>query len=59
MIAKEKRKIRSGDDVDHLFPKPKGEDALIKRSATVEDTVEFIPEVVGKHWTTRGSSQGN
>ncbi|MFZ5554578.1 MAG: hypothetical protein ACOZCO_15770 [Bacteroidota bacterium] len=46
MIAKEKRKIRSGDDVDHLFPKPKGEDVLIKKGATVEDTVEFIPEVV-------------
>ncbi len=46
MIAKEKRKIQSGDEVDYLFAKPKGDDSLIKRGATVEDTVDFIPEVV-------------
>ncbi|MFZ5552487.1 MAG: hypothetical protein ACOZCO_05170 [Bacteroidota bacterium] len=46
MIAKEKRKIHSGAEVDHLFPKPKGEDKLIKSGATVEDTVDFIPKVV-------------
>jgi hypothetical protein len=48
MEATQKRRIRSGDDVDHLFPKPIGEDELIKKGATVEDTVEFIPEVVEK-----------
>jgi hypothetical protein len=48
MEATQKRRIRSGDDVDHLFPKPIGKDELIKKGATVEDTVEFIPEVVEK-----------
>lgn len=46
MIAKEKRKIHSGAEVDHLFPKPHGADKLIKSGATVEDTVDFIPKVV-------------
>jgi len=48
MEATQKRRIRSGQDVDHLFPKSLDEDSLIKKGATVEDTVDFIPDVVEK-----------
>jgi len=46
MEATKKRKIRSGEEFDHLFPKPLFLDPTIKKGATVDDTVRFIPQVV-------------
>ena len=46
MEATKKRKIRSGEEFGHLFPKPLFLDPTIKKGATVDDTVRFIPQVV-------------
>ena len=46
MEATKKRKIKSGEEYDHLFPKPLFLDPTIKKGATVHDTVRFIPKVV-------------
>lgn len=46
MEATKKRKIRSGEEFEHLFPKPLFLDPTIKKGATVNDTVRFIPQVV-------------
>ena len=46
MEATKKRKIKSGEEYDHLFPKPLFLDPTIKKGATVTDTVRFIPQVV-------------
>jgi len=46
MEANKKRKIKSGEEFDHLFPKPLFLDPTIKKGATVNDTVRFIPQVV-------------
>ena len=46
MEASKKRKIKSGEEFEHLFPKPKFLDPTIKKGATVNDTVRFIPQVV-------------
>jgi len=54
MEANGKRKLKSGREYDHLFPKPTGKDHTIKRSADVEDTLKFmrksIPETL---WQTK------
>jgi hypothetical protein len=46
MEATKKRKIKSGEEFEHLFPKPLFLDPTIKKGATVYDTVRFIPQVV-------------
>lgn len=46
MEATRKRKIKSGEEFEHLFPKPLFLDPTIKKGATVNDTVRFIPQVV-------------
>ncbi|MBA3673357.1 MAG: hypothetical protein H0W75_00100 [Chitinophagaceae bacterium] len=46
MEASKKRKIKSGEEYNHLFPKPLFLDPTIKKGATVNDTVRFIPQVV-------------
>jgi hypothetical protein len=46
MEATKKRKIKSGEEYDQLFPKPIFFDPTIKKGATVHDTVRFIPKVV-------------
>ena len=46
MEATKKRKIKSGEQYNHLFPKPLFLDPTIKKGATVNDTVRFIPQVV-------------
>lgn len=46
MESKTIKKIRSGKEYDHLFPKATLADDTIKRGATVSDTVQFIPQVV-------------
>ncbi len=46
MISIAKRNIKSGEQYEHLFPKPEGGDITVKKYATVTDTIEFIPKVV-------------
>lgn len=46
METNHKRKIKSGAEFNHLFPKPQGEEVEIKRDADVSATVAFIPQVV-------------
>ncbi len=46
MEASKKRNIASGEAFDALFIKPLFLDPVIKRGATVNDTVRFIPKVV-------------
>ena len=46
MEASKKRNIAGGEAFDALFPKPLFLDPTIKKGATVNDTVRFIPKVV-------------
>ena len=46
MEASKKRNIASGEAFDALFTKPLFLDPTIKKGATVNDTVRFIPKVV-------------
>ncbi len=46
MEARKKRHIKGGYEFDHLFPKPAHNDKIIRRDATLEDTMAFIPKVV-------------
>jgi hypothetical protein len=48
MEAKTQRILKSGWEFDHLFPKAKFSETTVKKSATVEDTIRFIPEVIRK-----------
>ena len=40
------RRVRSGKEYDALFPLPNGKDDTIKKSADVNDTVNFIRKIV-------------
>ena len=40
------RRVRSGKEYDALFPLPNGKDDTIKKSADVNDTVNFIQKIV-------------
>jgi hypothetical protein len=42
------RRIRSGEEYDHLFPPPSAKDTTVKKSADVEDTVSLIRRTVPK-----------
>lgn len=46
MQATRQRKIKSGDEFEALFPRPLFLDPTIKKGATVNDTIRFIPKVV-------------
>ena len=46
MEAAKQRKIKSGEEFESLFPRPLFLDPTIKKGATVNDTVRFIPKVV-------------
>ena len=46
MQANRKRNIANGVAFDALFAKPLFLDPTIKKGATVNDTVKFIPKVV-------------
>ena len=46
MESDTRRRIRSGKEFDHLFPKPTGKDYRIKGSADVEDTLKLIRKTV-------------
>lgn len=48
------RRLRSGKEYDHLFPRPGGKDHEIKRQASVGDTVHFIKEKAPENvWQTK------
>lgn len=47
MEAKTQHILKSGWEYDHLFPKALFTEKTIKKNALVEDTVEFIPKVIG------------
>jgi hypothetical protein len=40
------RRVRSGKEYDHLFPRPEGRDITQKKNADVSDTVKFIQDIV-------------
>ncbi len=42
MVADRKRRLRDGREFDHLFPSPSDKDTTIKKSASVEDTMQLI-----------------
>jgi len=46
MEAAAGRRVRSGKEYDALFPLPNGKDDTIKKSADVNDTVNFIKKIV-------------
>jgi len=46
MEARVKRKIKSGEQYNHLFPMANLTDETVKKGASVSDTVKFIPKVV-------------
>jgi hypothetical protein len=53
MEADRKRKIKNGKEFDHLFPAPSETDSTIKKSASVEDTMELIRKSLPKvQWQT-------
>ncbi|MBI4929899.1 MAG: hypothetical protein HY841_03990 [Bacteroidetes bacterium] len=53
MQAKKERYICEGKEYDKLFPKPNLTEKTVKRGATVDDTVKFIPKVVQEtKWQT-------
>ena len=55
MQALKLRNIRPGYEYDYLFPPAKGNDKTVRRFATVNDTVSFIPKVVRDTlWHTEG-----
>lgn len=46
MEATKKRNIKKGEQYDHYFARATGKDITIKKSASLDDTVTFIPKVV-------------
>lgn len=55
MEARKPRHIRAGNEYDRLFPAANAGNQTIRRFATVNDTVAFIPKVVRD---TRGQTTG-
>lgn len=54
MEANKIRNIKQGKEFDYLFPKAKLTDSRIKRGASVNDTVNFIPKAVElTKWQTK------
>ncbi len=48
------RRLRSGREYDHLFPRPDGKDHEIKRDASVGNTVHFIRDKAPENiWQTK------
>lgn len=41
-----KRHIKSGDQFNHLFPVPQGENVIIKKVAHLDDTIHLMKEIV-------------
>lgn len=40
-----KRNIKNGDEFNHLFPTPKGENQVIKKTAELDDTIKLMKQV--------------
>lgn len=58
MEAKKHRNIQSGEEFNTLFPKALLKERIIKKGASVKDTVRFIPVVVKETlYQTKGISQ--
>ncbi|MFA6923616.1 MAG: hypothetical protein WC223_05110 [Bacteroidales bacterium] len=52
------RNIENGNDYNYLFPEAALTQKTVKRGASVEDTVQFIPSVVSKtKWQTKQLSE--
>jgi hypothetical protein len=49
MEATHKRSIKNGFAYDRLFPRAQGDVYTVRKNASLEDTVAFIPKVVHKH----------
>jgi len=49
MEATHKRNIKNGYAYDRYFPPAKGDVLTVRKNATLEDTVTFIPKVVRQH----------
>jgi len=49
MEATHKRSLKNGFAYDKLFPPAKGDVYTVRKNASLEDTVAFIPKVVYKH----------
>ena len=45
-MESDKRHIKNGFDYEHYFTKPKGNNDLIKRYSTLQDTIQFLPEAI-------------
>jgi hypothetical protein len=53
MVAERKRRLKDGRELDHLFPPPSETDTVIKRSASVEDTMRLIRKALPQtQWQT-------
>jgi hypothetical protein len=53
-MQRESVKVRDGRAYDHYFPKAKLETEVVKKGATVEDTMKLIPAVIRETaWQTR------
>ncbi|MEI9909775.1 MAG: hypothetical protein WDO71_08915 [Bacteroidota bacterium] len=46
MEARKKRYIQQGTEYDHLFPASENDNKTIRRNASLDDTIKFIPKVV-------------
>lgn len=58
MKSNGKRRIRSGEEFDHLIPKATGKDHRIKGYADVEDTLKLIKKTVPKTlWQTEAIAE--
>ena len=54
MEATTLRKIESGIEYEHLFPKANLKETTVKRNANLTDTIDFIPRVVHQtQWQTK------
>jgi len=54
MVADKKRKLKSGEEFDHLFPPPGERDTVIRKSADVEDTMSLIRKALPQTlWQTK------
>jgi hypothetical protein len=58
MKSNGRRRIRSGEEFDHLFPKATGKDHRVKGYADVEDTLKLIKKTVPKTlWQTKAIAE--
>lgn len=49
MEANRKRWIKSGQEYDRLFPRAEGGVLTVRKNASLEDTIAFLPKVIHQH----------